>query len=154
MDYMHKRGDFEDWITAVDVKAMKGQKAADDYEQQAMTALNKYYDAWEVRLREQGLIGSNQFYKRDISRRQLRIEELNENLKAVKTNSEKAFIKRAIANQQREIDRQTAILNEAGPDPKVMPPNETIFRPRYWDRNIIKKNREEFEQVLFRWFKR
>ena len=34
-----------------------------------------------------------------------------------------------------------------------MPPNETIFRPRYWDRNTLKKNREEFEQVLFRWFK-
>ena len=152
MDYMHKRSDFEEWVTAVDVKAMKGQKAANDYEQQAMTALNKYYDAWEVRLREQGLIGNNQFYKRDISRRQLRIEELNENLKAVKKNSEKVFIKRAIANQQREIDRQTAILNSK-PDPKVMPPNETIFRPRYWDRNIIKKNREEFEQVLFRWFK-
>ncbi len=152
LDYMHKRKDFEEWVTAVDVKAMKGQKAADDYEQQAMTALNKYYDEWEVRLREQGLIGNNQFYKKDIARRKLRIDELNENLKSVKKNSEKAFIKRAIANQQIEIDKQTTILNSK-PDPKVMPSNERIFRPRYWDRNIIKKNREEFEQVLFRWFK-
>ena len=67
MDYMHKRGDFEDWITAVDVKAMKGQKAADDYEQQAMTALNKYYDAWEVRLREQGLIGKKKETFQDVN---------------------------------------------------------------------------------------
>ena len=84
LDYIHKRSDFEDWITAVDVVPMKGQKAVDDFEQQAMTALNKYYDDWEVRLREQGLIGNNQFYKRDISRRQLRIEELKEILKQLR----------------------------------------------------------------------
>ena len=29
---------------------------------------------------------------------------------------------------------------------------ERVFRPRYWDREAIKANRQEFEQILIDWF--
>jgi len=153
LDYLHKRSDFESWVERVDAKIIRGEKAADNFESEAMSALNKFYDDWEVRLRKEGMIGSNAFYKTDIKKRQNRIDFLEKKLKTAKTKDAKAAINRSIARQRQTMEMHQSILDEAGPEPKVNPRNESIFRPRYWDRDYIKKNRDKFETVLARWFK-
>ena len=64
LDYNFKRRDFEEWLEMVDTKAMKGIKPADDFEARAMATLNNFYDRWESRLREEGMIGSAESYQR------------------------------------------------------------------------------------------
>ncbi len=153
-DYMHKRSDFETWVTNVDAKVIKGQKGADDFETQAMNVLNTFYDEWEIRLKEEGLIGSNSFYEADIIKRETKISVYEDQLKRVKNKDDKAYIRRAISNQKAKIKEHKAVLESQTQtkNKKVLPKNETVFRPRYWDRDIIRKNRDEFERILFQWF--
>ena len=43
---------------------MRGIEPADDLEAQAMMKINKFYEKWEERLSEQGLIGTTPYYER------------------------------------------------------------------------------------------
>ena len=72
LDYVYKRKDFETWLEGVDSKAMRGIEPADDFEAQAMASINKFYEQWEQRLSEQGLIGTTPYYERFIANREQR----------------------------------------------------------------------------------
>ena len=150
MDYMYKRSDFEAWLTKVDEKSMKGLKAADEAEARAMKQINDFYTRWEKRLREEGLIGDLAFYKKDVKRRLRRIEVLERELVTAKGNQADA-IQTAIRNHRAEIAEHEAVIADLADQPVEMA-KERVFRPRYWDREAIKANRQEFEQTLFDWF--
>lgn len=151
MDYMYKRNDFENWLAKVDEKAMKGLKAADDAEARAMKGINDFYERWEKRLREEGLVGDLAFYTRDIARRQRRIDQLKIELDKAKDTKTYDAISTAMRRHQEEIDAHELVVADLKDQPLEMK-RERVFRPRYWDREAIKANREEFEQILIDWF--
>jgi len=151
LDYMYKRKDFEQWLTEVDSKAIRGQKPADDFEAKAMDALNNFYSKWETRLNDTGLIGNRGFYIKDIKKRQAQ----NEMIDAERYRGTPEFIV-----MKDVVDRNNAVINmhqqaldeldAAGP---ISPANEDIFRPRYWDKDGIKKDRAGLEKILSDWFR-
>ena len=155
LDYHFKRRDFEDWLQMVDTKAMKGIKPADDFEARAMATLNKYYDTWEIRLREQGMIGSSRFYADELKRKEAKIVKLQKTLDQSAgrgTTSLKNKLQGTISKLTSEVEELKVLLDDAKQEP-TMPRNERVFRPRYWDRDAISANRDKFESVLFNWFK-
>ena len=152
MDYVYKRKDFEEWLSNADQKAMRGEKPANDYESQAISALNDFYDRWETRLREEGMIGDAPFYRKDIDKRQKAIQTLETKLQTAKNPDYIDTLNAAIRRHRDEIAHHEEVLQELTDMGKVMPKGETLFRPRYWDRDAILANREEFEQVLYDWF--
>jgi len=147
MDYLYKRSDFEDWVESVDQKAIQGIKPADDFESNAMSIINNYYDKWETRLTKQGMIGNDTFYAKNILKRQEEITLLKQKLDKAKSADYIDTLKTSIARHEVEIKHHEAMLG------KTMPKGENLFRPRYWDRDVIRANREEFEEVLFNWFR-
>jgi hypothetical protein len=153
LDYLYKRKDFEDWLTNVDAKAIKGLKPADDFESKAMSVLNNFYERWEARLKKEGMLADNDFYVRDIAKREARIELLNTKLETAKSRDYIDHLQGMIAKNEAEIASHREALEELSQYDRIMPKNERLFRPRYWDRDAINANRDDFEQILFNWFK-
>jgi len=152
MDYMVKRADYEDWLASVDAKAMRGERPANNFEAQAMEKLNKFYEDWEVQLREQGLIGSQGDYTKVIKLKQKRIDSIQKRLATVKSPGYAKTLNEQIARLTKELDEAKANLEDLDAMGAIKPPNEEIFRPRYFDMGKIRKNREQFEKVLQDWF--
>lgn len=152
MDYMVKRGDYENWLASVDAKAMRGEKPATDFEAQAMEKLNKFYDDWEVQLRDQGLIGSQGDYTKVIKSREKRLNLLEKRLKGTKNPEYATTLTGQINRITKELDEAKANLADLEGMGAIKPPNEEIFRPRYFDMGKIRNNREQFQQILGDWF--
>ena len=153
LDYMHKRGDFEDWLTEVDSKAMRGQKPADDFEAKAMDQLNNFYSKWESRLNERGLIGNKGFYMKDIKKREAKIEDINKTIERYRGTPQFDRLKGIVDRNSDIIKQHKATIDELDAAGPISPANEEIFRPRYWDKDAINKNRAGLEQVLIDWFR-
>ena len=153
MDYMYKTSDFEDWLTEVDAKSMRGEKPANDFEARAMENINKFYGDWEARLSESGLIGSKSFYVKDIKKRQARIDDISPTLERYRGTKQYDILKNIIDQNQRTIDFHNQTIKDIDASGPVTPANEEVFRPRYWDKDYIKANRAALEGILADWFR-
>jgi hypothetical protein len=152
LDYTFNRKSFETWLEGVDSKAMRGIAPADDFEARAMASLNKFYENWEQRLNEQGLIGSAPYYEKFILGRERRIEDAQKRLQTARAPDYIARLEAQVRRYSDEVTEARAILDdikEAGP---VLPPNEKLFRPRYWDQDAIRANLEDFKRILTEWY--
>lgn len=153
LDYMYKRSDFEEWLTSVDSKAMRGQKPADDFEAKAMDQLNNFYSRWESRLSERGLIGNKGFYIRDIDARQKKIDNINSSIERYRGTPEYTRLKGIVDKNSDIIKQHKSTLEEIDAAGPTSPANEEIFRPRYWDKDAIAKDRSGLEKILADWFR-
>ena len=153
LDYMYKRKDFEQWLTEVDSKAIRGQKPADDFEAKAMDALNNFYSKWESRLSERGLIGNKGFYLNDIAKRQSRIDTINGTIERYRGTPEFDRLQGIVSRNSDIIDQHKATLEDLDSAAPILPANEDIFRPRYWDKDGIRKDRAGLEKILSNWFR-
>ncbi len=152
LDYTFNRKSFETWLEGVDSKAMRGTAPADDFEARAMASINKFYENWEQRLNEQGLIGSAPYYEKFILGRERRIEDAQKRLQTARAPDYIARLEAQVRRYSDAVTEARAILDdikEAGP---VLPPNEKLFRPRYWDQDAIKANLEDFKRILTEWY--
>ena len=153
LDYMYKRSDFEEWLTSVDSKAMRGQKPADDFEAKAMDQINNFYSKWESRLSERGLIGNKGFYIRDIDARQKKIDNINSSIERYRGTPEYTRLKGIVDKNSDVIKQHKSTLEEIDAAGPTSPANEEIFRPRYWDKDAIAKDRSGLEKILADWFR-
>jgi len=161
---------YQEWITEVNRKRIVGEKPKSDAEAEAMTALDDYYQTWSDRLEQVGMLGGEQYYtrqltwiERDIDRLETEVSKLSKTVKDPRgTNiSEKDMTKaqrrlfykreRLISLRKRQQELEAEIKFQQ--DEPIMPPNETVFNPRYWDLVAISENREKFAQILFKWYK-
>ena len=152
LDYTFQRKDFETWLEGVDSKAMRGIEPADDFEAQAMMKLNKFYENWESRLSEQGLIGTTPHYERLIVDREKRIEGAQKRLETVRNADYRAKLEAQVRRYSDEVDEAKQILEDLKDAGPVLPPNEKMFRPRYWDQDAIQANMDDFKRVLTEWY--
>lgn len=152
LDYTYNRADFEDWITAVDAKAMRKAEPANDFEAQAMERLNTFYANWEVRLRDEGLIGSQSHYEKVVVDRERRIETAQKKLETARNTEYRARLEAQVNRYGSELDEARQTIEDLKAQGPITPPNEEVFRPRYWDRDAINANREGFSKILNDWF--
>lgn len=151
LDYNPKRQEFEAWAEGVDRKAITGEKAADAYEEKAISRLNEFYNAWEVRLREEGLIGDTAYFKRAIEYKTKKIEEIDADLRNMASDHARLRALDFAARLREEVDVLRAQMDEAvNMEPDAL---REAFRPRFWDRDAIRANRESLEQILADWYK-
>ena len=154
-DYTLNISHFEKWIENIDIKAIKGERPANKIEAEAMDMLNSYYNNWEVRLADQGLIGSKPVLQRFIAGRESRIIKAQNILSNGRTKS-KAYRIKIEGNIKRlsdELDEAKANLEDIADGSPVNAPNEINFRPRYFDLDAIRNDRSGFEAKLISWFK-
>jgi len=132
---------------------MRGIAPADDFEARAINSINKFYENWEKRLTEQGEIGTVAHYSKIIIKKNKRIEGIQKRLDGNINPEYRLTLESQLRRQGEQIDEMQAIIKDieetGGP---VMPPNEKVFRPRYWDFDAIKANREALETILRNWY--
>ena len=153
LDYMYKRRDFEDWLTEVDSKAIRGQKAADDFEAKAIDQLNTFYANWEARLNESGLLGNKSFYVRDIEKRQAKIDNINSTIERYRGTAEFNRLQGIVSRNTDIINQHRMTIDDLDAAGPITPANEDIFRPRYWDKERIAQDRQGLEGILTDWFR-
>ena len=152
LDYTYNRAAFEDWITAVDAKAMRKAEPANDFEAQAMERLNTFYANWEVRLRDEGLIGSQSHYEKVVVDRERRLQTAQKKLETARNAEYRARLEAQVNRYSDEIDEARQTIEDLKGQGPITPPNEEVFRPRYWDRDAISADREGFAKILNNWF--
>tara|TARA_R100000329_G_scaffold150291_2_gene142812 strand:- start:3153 stop:6650 length:3498 start_codon:yes stop_codon:yes gene_type:complete len=152
LDYTFQRKDFETWLEGVDSKAMRGIEPADDLEAQAMMKINKFYEKWEERLSEQGLIGTTPYYERFVVDRERRVEAAQKRLEKARNIDYRMKLEEQIRRYGSQIDEAKQILEDLKYSGPVLPLNEKVFRPRYWDQDAIRANINGFRDILFEWY--
>ena len=115
--------------------------------------ITKFFKNEEVELRKLGLIGSVDSFKKNITRLTASLDDANAKLKLPTNKKATASLKRRQARLEKEIKEQEALLEEASNRP-VMPVNETVYFPRYFDMTKIKANREGFTKTIINHYSR
>ena len=151
MDYWPARKDFNKWLNEVDSKAMRGIEAADEFEAAAMEKLNSFYASWETRLREVGLIGTEPHYKKVIARNQEKIAKIQDRLGKGISPEVRTDLELKVMRLTNEVEEAQKVIDLFA-DKTVMPANERVFRPRYWNQAAIRANREGLEAILREWY--
>ena len=150
------RQTFNDFLIEANRKRTFGEEGITPSEKNAIKELDKFFTKWEVRLKATGQIGNQTNIKKIIKDSELELQRLKNALEDFKKRNPNAaryrtkFFEDKILRKQNEISENTLSLQTAG---EVTPLGEKSFLPRYWDKNYIKKNREEFEKIIFEWYK-
>jgi len=208
---------FEEWSTNINRHRVleTDPSQLSDIDKRAINVINNFYDKWEVRLKETGMIGDQKFFKNmqlvkgdalakfqerldklltrkektenywakalpkkqkwlrtlntmeknrglTAKQRQSRIEvtnEINELLKAKKkgplsvrdTQYLNTLETETIPRLKKEfnnIEKQLLTFEES----RVRPTNEKFMHPRYWNRGYIKKNLQQFKNILKQYY--
>ena len=147
-----KRGDtFEDWLADIDYKYITRAENLTDIEKQAVNVFDGFYKTWEKRLSDTGMIGSKASYEKYAFDRQLRIADAEARLAKAKNPSHVKRLQSNLELYRRQLDEANLTIKDLSERP-ILPKNEEVFRPRYWDRDSIKNNRVQFEEILYKWF--
>ena len=152
LDYMQDRKSFEQFLTDIDAKAMRGEKPADGFEARVMDELNSFYGTWETRLTDTGLIGNRGGLEREIAYRNDILKNTNKSLKTAKDKEIIGYLHGVLRKPSAKIKEAQESLDKIS-DTKVLPANEEIFRPRYWDKDRIAANRQQLEKIFADWFR-
>ena len=153
MDYMlpkHQKN-FESWFEEIDKKAISGIKPANDLEAKVMKIQNDFYEMWQKRLTDVGEIGTTPQYSKMIAAREIRITKAQKRLEGKISIDQRLKLEASVTRHSKEIDDMKGVIEDLK-DKTVMPPNEKIFRPRYWDQKSIKENKENFKSILVKWY--
>ena len=143
----------ETWLEAIDRKSIMGKTPSDAIESQVMEKINNFYRNWEVRLGEEGLIGSKASLERVIKTRETRVSGVQKRLEGNVSGEYRSKLEAQLRRYTEEIEIARANIEDLADGAAIRPPNESLFRPRYFDLDAIVKNREAFEDILKAWFK-
>lgn len=155
MDYMAppQRKIFNEWLVEIDEKAIRRTTPANELESRAIQKLNTFYENWEVRLRDEGMIGSQKYYETLVARREGHIVNTQRVLNSPNLNSAyRSRLEGQLTRYADEIDQAKQTIQDLKDSGPITPPNEGIFRPRYLDLDSIRADREGFAKILIGWF--
>ena len=154
-----KNVSFQEYMTNINKKRMRGEAAATDAESRAMKQLDDFYETWEKRLNQTGLIGNMPFYKNksvllegDIAKRQAIVDDLK--AKTKRTDAEERRLSHnqrmlsRLKDQKEDIDLQIQAMSDFPMDGKY----SEKFHPRYWLQDEIRSRRGEFANILLEWY--
>ena len=153
-------GSFTNYLSEVNRKYVNGEKGSTAAENESIQMLTDFYKTWEDRLKEVGLIGDVKNLQRSIISKEIDLRSIQDKIDDIENSYDKA--KRGISKKQNEYlqqlkeryDRveQALIEDEMSlqfaRDATIAPSGEEFMFPRYWNRDAIKANRQEFARVL------
>ena len=150
------RQTFNDFLIEANRKRTFGEEGITVPEKNAIKELDKFFTKWEVRLKATGQIGEDLNIKKLIKDSEIELQRLKNALEDLKKREPNAaryrtkFFEDKIRRKQSEISEHPLSLQAKE---GTTPLGEKSFLPRYWDKNYIKKNREDFEKIIFKWYK-
>tara|TARA_R100000655_G_scaffold6587_4_gene18762 strand:+ start:336 stop:3578 length:3243 start_codon:yes stop_codon:yes gene_type:complete len=171
LDYpLGKQRKFDEFITRINEKRIDGLKGDNAIEEELINSLNIFAKKWENRLRDTGLIGTLDHFKKQktfwagvIKRNEGIIKGYEARSKSGRklglSKNEMKHLKRVqerLSMYKAHYDGILATIDDVELSQQtagIKPPNETIFHPRYWKKDYIKKNRQDFYRILYDWFK-
>jgi hypothetical protein len=136
----------ESWLTTVSRKRLAGEQMTPAQEQTAKL-IDSYFAKWEERGIETGQLRTRETLTKRVNDLELEVQALRNNLEAV------AVVDRD-ADRIARLEESEAQLAEARfelENPDTVGSAEPFFS-RYWDMNKVKRNRDEFKQILINWF--
>ena len=157
-------GSFGTFLNEVNRKYINGEAGSSAAEGEAIKSLSNFYKIWEDRLIETGLIGT----VKSMQARIINKEKSLDGIQAKITDLEQSFDRLKRGASVKQVDalnklrtRYAAIEAEIieieiglqkAKDDGVSPDAEEMF-PRFWNRDSIRANRQEFARILYDWFK-
>ena len=150
---------FEEFTESLTRKYIMQERDLTPLEEQGIDVLRKYFMGWEERLHDAGVLGRQkrmeQLAKEQseaISALEARIKEL-EGLSVRDYGDEKLLdLSRERLTRTRSRREQTLARIEEMRKP-IMPENEDVFFPRFWNHDQIRNNSQDFGAILAKWFK-
>lgn len=149
---------YRKWLTTVSEKRIKNIEDLTDNERKAIGIINNYFKDAGERLEDVGLIGTAKGVSRRIDNLEAKIEDLNARL--ARAERKKTTRGQFEANRIKgELDRLGGKLAgerqtlQGLEEVKINPANEDVFFPRFWSQSAVKKNRKEFSDILYGWYK-
>jgi len=150
LDYnVSGRKPLDAWMTNINRRLVqKDFNGATDLELEGIRILEKFWKDWEERLISVNMIGTTKGMKLEIQRLTNHIADLK---KRGPTKGDINFNKKKIKEYETEIKNlQDDIDNNIGVS--SMPSNETSFFARYYNHDEIRARREEFTQIIAKYY--
>lgn len=149
---------YRNWLTTVSEKRIKNIEDLTDNERKAIGIINNYFKDAGERLEDVGLIGTVKGVSRRIENFEAKIEDLNARLARAerKKTTRGQFEANRIKSELNRIGGKLAVERQTLQglqEVKINPANEDVFFPRFWNQSAVKKNRNEFSQILYSWYK-
>ena len=151
-------GSFGKFLRDTNEKYIRGEAGSTPAQAEAIELLRGFYKDWEDRLNEVGILGNMKSMQAKIIRAE----------KSLKMSDEISFLEtlaslnkkqtRRLENLRTRRDAMDSKLDELESEMSIIkeetsvPRGEEVMFPRYWDRDAIKENRQEFANILFDWF--
>lgn len=148
---------FYQWMESTNIKRIRGEKAANDAESQAMRLMDEFYAKWEERLQQTGLIGNETFARREVVRLEAEKTVLETRIKSLEKKTD-SNSKLRLANAKKKLTKVKNKLDEANSSVALFTKADVIkgevepFNPRYWDQAAIQVDRQKFFDILFDWY--
>jgi hypothetical protein len=152
-----KENTYRNWLKSVNEKRIKNQADMTESELKAVSVINKYFADAEKRLEEVGLIGTEKGMKNRISAMGKELELLRNEFAGIETQTtakaqrEQAILRGRIKQLEARVQEETDQLSALA-EFNVNPEREDVFFPRFWDQGAIRKNRNEFADILYKWY--
>ena len=136
------------WLEMVSEKRMKGITAMSENELKASSIINDYFENASKNLEDVGLIGTKRSMEMQINKLNNEIESLNVALKSAAGDPRKTSVISRRLSKLESDKKFREIEFAASGEVKATEP----FFPRFFDQSAIKANRQEFSDILFRWY--
>jgi len=154
-------GSFSAYLKEVNRKYINGIEPTTTAEKESIQALKNFYKTWEDRLKEVGLLGDVKRLQRGILQKERDLMDIQDKIDELEasfnTGSKQGGTKRQFEYLQRlreRFDKKEQALREDemslqfAKDTTVTPVGEELMFPRYWNRDAIRENRQQFEKIL------
>lgn len=136
--------DFDSWINEVNRRRILGEEQPGALEKAAEARITKYFDDWEAKLVDEGLLHTKKLLNRRITKIKARVAELEDEIASGRVVD--AVNRPRIVRLQDEIAKNEAlILNRQALQGRY---GSEAFFPRRWNTSAIKSRRSEFEAIL------
>ena len=145
-------GSFSRFMQDMNKKYVKGERGADDLENESIQLMADFWATWGTRLDETGLIGSKKFYKDQMV---IKEEKLRKAYSEIERDNIPDDYRNAldvrISRLEEELNELDTQLKASGDD-QTMPPNEEVFYSRYFNKVKIEEDRAGFFNILKQWY--
>ncbi len=155
LDYsVNKQRNMMEFLSSVNRLRVSGAKPINQAQEEIFNKINDFSQRWEKRLRETNLIGSVQFYRDNL---EFWNERVSYNQKIIDewTGRKDHWYRNIVVERLKKYKGEVAHVQDMLQDldgRTVLPSEETVFHPRFFLTEVIKKRRDEFEKILFKWF--
>ena len=152
---------FQQYITELNKKRMRGEAASTDAESRGMKLLDDFYETWEKRLNQTGLIGNQAFYKNksillegDIAKRQAIIDDLKAKKNRTASDEDRLAHNQRMLGRLKDQKEDIDLQIKATQDFPATGNFAEKFHPRYWLKDQVESRRADLHRILTEWYQK